>query len=142
MGRMERINEMMKRELGKIISQELFDPRLQFVSVTFVRVSPDLHNAVVGFSFLGDKKQVDTVQQTLKHAAGLVRKMISQRVEIRHTPRFDFVYDPSLEYSANIEQVLEEIKREIPFEKGEDIEEDEEEKDYGLEEKEGDEDED
>ena len=136
MARMDRINEMMKREIGKIIHQELNDPRFQFVSVTFVRVSPDLQNATVGFSFLGDKTQVETVRKALEHAGGLVRRLISQRIDLRHTPRIEFVYDPSLDYSAGIEEVLEKIKREIPYE-----EEGDEDKDYGFEEEGEDEDE-
>lgn len=115
MARMEKINALMKREVGKIIQQDLQDPRFQFVSITKVKVSPDLRNAWIGFSFLGDKEHVDDVQGALKHAAGFIRRLISKRIELRHTPRIEFRYDPSLDYSANIEEMLENIKREIPY---------------------------
>jgi len=115
MGRMERVNALMKREIGKIVQQDLQDPRFQFVSITRVDVSPDLENARVRFSFLGDRKQADMIQAALMRAGGIVRRLVSQRIELRHTPCLEFVYDPSLEYSANIEGILEDIKREIPY---------------------------
>ena len=116
MGRMERINQLMKREIAKIVQMDLQDPRFQFVSITKVKVSPDLKNSWVSFSFLGDKEQAENVQGALKHAAGAVRRLVSQRIELRQIPRIEFIYDPSLDYSANVEETLEIIKREIPFE--------------------------
>lgn len=115
MGRMDRINQLIKREVGKIIQQDMQDPRFQFVSITQVRVSPDLKNARIGFSFLGDKEQAQNVQDALGRAAGLIRHLVSQKIELRHTPKIEFEYDPSLDYSAGVEEVLENIKRDIPF---------------------------
>ena len=93
MERMDRINQLMKREIGKIVQQDLQDPRFQFVSITKVKVSPDLKNAWVGFSFLGNRDQAENVKEALKHASGFVRRLVSQRVDLRHTPFIEFVYD-------------------------------------------------
>lgn len=123
MERMDRINQLMKREIGKIVQQDLQDPRFQFVSITKVKVSPDLKNAWVGFSFLGNRDQAENVQEALKHASGFVRRLVSQRVDLRHTPFIEFVYDPSLDYSASVDEVLEGIKRDIPFENAPEINE-------------------
>lgn len=120
MGRMDRINQLIKREVGKIIQQDMQDPRFQFVSITQVRVSPDLKNACIGFSFLGDREQAQNVQDALERAAGLIRHLVSQKIELRHTPKIEFEYDPSLNYSAGVEEVLENIKRDIPFGKDSD----------------------
>ena len=122
MGRMERINEMVKREVGKIIHLDLQDPHFQFVSITNVKVSPDLRIAWVSFSFLGEESQAGAVELALNHAAGFIRHLMSQRVELRHTPKIEFVYDPSLNYSANVEEILGQIKNEIPFEDGQEME--------------------
>ena len=115
MGRMDRINALMKREIAKILLQDLQDPRFQFVSITSVNVSPDLEQARVLFSFLGDRKLLPAIEGALGHAAGMVRRLVSSRMNMRHTPRIEFVYDPSLDYSANVEDILETIKGEIPF---------------------------
>jgi len=115
---MERINAVMKREIARILLQDLQDPRFQFVSITNVNVSPDLENARVSFSFLGDRKQLPVIETALKHAAGLIRKTVSRKVDLRHTPRIEFFYDPSLDYSAGVEDILAGIKKEIPFDDG------------------------
>jgi len=112
---MDRINQLVKREIGLILQEEFHDPRLQFVSILWVKVSPDLQSARVGFSFLGEKKQIPTVEAALSYASGRVRHLVSQRIELRHTPQIEFVYDPSLDYSAKVEDVLEGIKKDIPF---------------------------
>ena len=126
MGRMERVNELMKREIGMIVLKDLQDPRFQFVSITSVIVSPDFEDARVRFSFLGDPAQAGKIQEALTRAGGIVRRLVSQRMELRHTPRLEFVYDPSLEYSAGVEGILEEIKRDMDGGDGE--------KDFGEEE--------
>ncbi|MFP4472809.1 MAG: 30S ribosome-binding factor RbfA [Candidatus Omnitrophota bacterium] len=111
MGRMERINQLIKIEIGNIIQKDLADPRLQFVSVTKVRVTPDLQEARVGFSVLGGRERVAEAEAVLQRVAGIVRRLISQRVTLRHTPRVEFVYDPSIEYSSRVEEVLDDIQR-------------------------------
>jgi len=115
MSRMERINQQMKREISNIILQDLQDPRLEFVSITEVSVSPDFKNARIGFSVLGPPENVGEVELVLRHAASLVRKMVGERINLRHTPRINFVYDPSIQYSIRVEEALEEIKESAPF---------------------------
>lgn len=114
MSRIDRINQLMKREIGKIVHQDLQDPRFQFVSITKVKVSPDFANAWISFSFLGDKDQAEHIQDALQKATGVVRHLVSQRVNLRRTPRLEFLYDPSLDYSANVDQILADIKKECP----------------------------
>lgn len=109
MGRMEKVNQLMKREISQLIHSELQDPRLGFVSITNVDVSPDLHHAKIRFSVLGDQKKVDEVHAVLTHAGGYIRRLVSQNLTLRFTPELEFVYDPSIAYSAGVEQALKEI---------------------------------
>lgn len=122
MSRMERINQQMKREIGNIIQQDLQDPRLQFVSITQVSVSPDFKNARVGFSVLGPEENVGDVELVLHHAAGFVRKLVGERINLRNTPRILFVYDPSIQYSIKVEETLEDIRESAPFDYLDDLE--------------------
>ncbi len=112
MDRIERINETMKREIGLIVHTEVKDPRLQFVTITQVDVSRDLQHARVSFSVLGNSLQVEKVLDGLNSAKGFIRKLIGQRIRMRFTPDIEFIHDRSLEYSARIEQALEEIRHE------------------------------
>lgn len=119
MGRMERVNQLIKREISTILQREVQDPRVEFVSITSVTVSPDLHVAKVNFSVLGDEKKKEEANKALDSARGYIRGLMGKRISLRYTPDLEFVYDNSLEYSARIEQTLEEIKKQEPLdEKG------------------------
>ena len=112
MGRIDRVNQAVKREISIILHGEIKDPRLQFVTITQVEVSRDLQHAKVFFSVLGDEKSADQAQEGLTSAKGFVRKLIGQRIRMRYTPEIDFFYDRSVEYGARIEQALGEIRHE------------------------------
>jgi ribosome-binding factor A len=120
MGRMAKVNQLMKREISTILQREVQDPRVEFVSITGVTVSPDLHVARVNFSVLGDEKKKEEATKALDSARGYIRRLIGKRISLRYTPDLEFIYDNSLEYSARMEQTLEEIKKQAPLnEKGE-----------------------
>ena len=109
MERIDRINQQVKRELGRIIQQELSDPRLEFVTITEVDVSRDLRNARIRFSVLGEESKAQAAQQGLEGARGVIRKLLSQSMKLRYTPELFFIYDQSVEMSVRIEETLKEI---------------------------------
>ena len=108
--RVERIAQEIKREISNILSQELRDPRLGFVTITYVEVSADLKNAKVHYSVLGDKKKEESTTIALKKATGFVRKLIGERLNLRFNPEIIFKFDKSIAYSIKIEEVLKEIE--------------------------------
>lgn len=110
MSRIEKVNEMMKREISVMLLQELRDPRLMFVTVTDVEVSRDLQHAKVFYSVLGNEQKLAEVEDALHKAKGYVRRLIGQRITLRYTPEIDFVYDKTVQYSDRIEQTLQDIK--------------------------------
>lgn len=109
MGRIDKVNHQVKREIGRIIQQELGDPRLEFVTITEVDVSKDLRHARVLFSVLGDHSQMAAAQNGLNGARGMVRKLLGKAMNLRYTPELIFVFDESVEKSARIEETLKEI---------------------------------
>ncbi len=110
--RIDRVNQLVKREVSIIIQKEMEDPRLEFVSVSRVEVSRDLHHAKVFFSVLGDEKGVGCAQDGLNGARGFIRKRIGQRLRLKFTPDLNFFYDNSLEFNIRFEQDLERLKNE------------------------------
>ena len=114
MSRMEKLNQLFKREIGNMILMgEVSDPRVQFVTITYVDVSKDLSWAHVGFSVLSDDpRTLKDAQAGLKSAQGRVRKLLSERVDIRQMPQVKFVYDETIAESFRMSQTLEEIRRE------------------------------
>ncbi len=110
MSRMERINSQLMREIGLILQREMSDPRLEFVSITHVNTSKDLRSAQVYFCVLGDENQAEAALESLASASGMIRRHVSQRLNLRNTPSLNFRYDKSLTQSAQLEETLKEIE--------------------------------
>ena len=111
--RIGRIEEQLRIELSEIIEQEVSDPRIGLVTVTGVKVSPDLRHARVFVSVLGDAEQRQKTLKGLTSAASYARRSLSQRLQhLRRTPELTFVYDDSLEKSLRIEELFDQIKPE------------------------------
>ena len=112
--RTERLNSEMRRILMQIIPR-LKDPRLMaMINVTSVNVAKDLKTAKVRVEIFGDKdsEEVRGTFDTLCRCAGHIRKELSQELrDLRTIPELTFILDNSLEYSAHIEKILEDIKK-------------------------------
>jgi ribosome-binding factor A len=108
--RVQRVAEEIKKEIGRIIHNELNDPRIGFVTITKVDLSRDCRFAKVYFSLLGSKKQLRDTQVGLARSKGFIRKLLAQRVKLRYTPEIVFKLDEGIEYSIHISQVLEKLK--------------------------------
>lgn len=91
------------------LQTQIGDPRLGAVTITQVKVNPDTTRADVYYSVLGDEDERHTAQQGLESAAGRLRREVGARTRLRHTPALVFHWDPSLEYGARIEQLLDEL---------------------------------
>ena len=110
--RQERINSEMRKVLSQIISK-LKDPRVSaMVSVTSVVVAKDLKTAKVSVEIFGENGDADETFNALCRCAGFIRKELSVEFhDLRTIPELTFVRDNSLQYSSNIERILEEIKK-------------------------------
>ena len=102
----ERINSNLQKELSYIIANEVKNPNVKYVTVTACDVTSDLSFARVYFTTLGDPKET---LKGLKNAKGFIRKTLADRIELRHIPELEFIYDESIEYGKKIEEKLKEI---------------------------------
>lgn len=91
-----------------MLTTEVKDPRVGFVTVTEVRMSPDLRHAKVYVSVLGDDSEEEESLDALERMSGFLRGQIGQRMSLRHVPELNFVADRTLKESARIEKLLEE----------------------------------
>ncbi len=114
MSRMDKLNQQFKREISSLLLLgEIRDPRVSFVTITFADVSKDLSYAHIGYSVLTDDPQtVKAAQEGLNSASRRVRKLVGERIGVRHIPEIRFVYDNSIAQSVMMDKALEEIKRE------------------------------
>jgi ribosome-binding factor A len=114
--RPQRVAQLLKEEISAIIQRELRDPRIGFVSVTEVSVTPDLRQAKVFVSIYGDEEGKRANIEALRSAAGRVRAILSRRLEMRYVPHIEFALDESLERGSRVFELLERVRREQPGE--------------------------
>ena len=109
--RTERISSEVKKELSKILRDDLNDPRLSMesmVSITDVEVTNDLSYADCYVSVLGDSHNKEDVLEALEQAKGYIKILIGERMRLRSMPEFRFKLDESIERGAYMDKLIEE----------------------------------
>ncbi len=106
--KLDRLGHILTEEISKIISEEIKDEDINFVTITAVDISSDLSYAKVYFTNLIDKDR-DKVIKALNKASSFIRSQLFDRVEIRKMPELTFIYDESIEYGQKIEKIIEDI---------------------------------
>ncbi|MGD8609336.1 MAG: 30S ribosome-binding factor RbfA [Myxococcales bacterium] len=105
--RRQRLGDQLQVELAELIQRELKDPRVGFVTVTEVRMSPDLKHARVYVSvFEGEEQKKEESIAALQRAEGFLRRSLGGRLRLRYVPELRFVIDDTLDRSARIEALL------------------------------------
>lgn len=107
--RPERVADQIRAEVTTMISRELHDPGVGFVTVTRVHVTPDLQHARVYYTSLGDATARRNTARALERAAGFMRRQIGQRLRLRRAPEILFEFDESVGHQDRVEQLLKEI---------------------------------
>jgi ribosome-binding factor A len=110
--------EAIREVVASAIVTELRDPRVQGVTVIGVKVSPDMREAKVAVSIMGDEKQEKLTLRGLQNSAGFLQQKIAQRIDTRHTPKLEFTVDRGIQNSLVVAEILAQIKREKEAESG------------------------
>ena len=109
-----RINMEVQRELSKVISQEMKDPRIDpMTSVIAVDVTPDLKQAKVYVSVLGSDEKKQATLEGLKSATPFIRKHLASTINLRNTPELKFYMDESIEYGVNMSKLIDDVTKDI-----------------------------
>lgn len=103
--RNQRMAEQIRRDLSEIIRDDLKDPRMGFLSITEVRLSKDLGQAIVFCSIFEHDKQQETME-TLNRAAGFLRSRVADRLRARTVPSLKFRLDDSMETGAAMDELI------------------------------------
>jgi ribosome-binding factor A len=104
------VGAQIREEIMQIIRRDLKDPRIGFVSITEVRMSPDLRSARIRVSVLGGEQEERASLAGLRSASGVIRHALGRRLQnLKFTPELRFEIDPSIEYSVRISKTLREI---------------------------------
>ncbi|MFA0758198.1 MAG: hypothetical protein KEFWMYNX_002339 [Candidatus Fervidibacter sp.] len=107
--RVERANKLLREIIGDFLLYRLKDPRLQFVTITEVQVSPDFQHGKVYFTVLGDEQQERAALQALESAEPLIREEINRNVHWRFIPRLTFILDKRIEKAMKVLSLLDQI---------------------------------
>jgi len=109
--RIQRVEQAVKEEVAQILQHELKDPRIGFVTVTRVKVTPDLQHATVFFSLLEEHGSLAGTESGLKSGAGYIRRLLGERLRLRVTPQISFRADPSVAESIRISKLLSDLNK-------------------------------
>jgi ribosome-binding factor A len=108
--RPERVGHEIQALLGELFARGMRDPRIGFITITGVKMSPDLRVAKVFYSMIGTEEQRAETKAGLDAAKGFVRREVTSRVKLRISPEIYFSFDGSLEEGDKIERLLKEVK--------------------------------
>ena len=107
--RPERVGQMVQQLLGEIFARGMRDPRIGLVTITGVKMSPDLREARVYWAVHGEAEQRKQTAKGLEKANGFLRREIALHLKLRVTPELHFKYDEAIDRGARIEQLIREV---------------------------------
>lgn len=106
--KIERLNNLIMREVSIILKTQVKDKGIEFVTITAVKTASDLSFAKIYVTILNDEKR-NEIMKSLKGASGFIRTELANRIQVRHVPKLEFIYDESIEYGKRIEDKIKEI---------------------------------
>jgi len=111
--RMRRVNESVRAVVADGIG-ELKDPRIGLVTVTGVRVTPDLREATVYVSVLGSERKLRATLAGLSSAHGILQSRINRELNLKRTPHLTFAYDETVERGVRMTKLIDELATDLP----------------------------
>lgn len=110
--RTDRVSDQIRMEIADILMRKVKDPRVGFVTVTAVDVTADLKQAWVYVTVLGQEGQAKGAMDALSRADGFIKSELGRRLQLRYVPALTFIQDTSLERTARVLNLLDDIKKE------------------------------
>jgi ribosome-binding factor A len=111
MKKVKKLEIDLQREISFIINSKLKDPRIGFVTVTDLKLSPDYHYLDIFVSVMGEEKIRNDSLKGLNQSEGFIKKNLKERFRLRTIPEIKFIYDNSIEHGLKITTILENLKK-------------------------------
>jgi ribosome-binding factor A len=111
--RVDRISDIIKKEVSDVLLREVKDPRLSFITITHVSVAKDLKSAKIFFTTMKEGDELELICKGLKSASGFVQRKLGSRIHLRYTPHILFIYDSSIENGSRMNKILKDIEEEL-----------------------------
>ena len=111
--RPDRVGDQIRQDLSEMLTRgDVRDPGIGFITLTSVKVSPDLQIARVFYTSLGDAKARDETTRALERATPFFRRQIGSRLRLRRVPQIEFRFDETIQHQDRIEQILRDLREE------------------------------
>ena len=108
--RPDRVGDQIRQELSELLSRgAVHDPGIGFITLTRVKVSPDLQLARVYYTTLGDEAARGQTAKALERATGFLRRRVGERLQLRRVPELTFQFDESVTHQARVEQIIRDL---------------------------------
>ncbi len=108
--RIERVNNLIRREVSELLQRQVKDPRLgNLVTITGVSTSPDLKSVKIFVSHIGSEEEKQALLKGLSAASGFLRNELSKRLKLRRVPELIFQWDDSIERGARLLKLIDEV---------------------------------
>jgi len=117
--RLQRVRELLKREIGEAIRREIPVQQAGLVTVNDVEVAGDLKNAKVYLGQLGTTEQKKTALQMLNKNRSRIQSLVAKTVVLKYTPKLKFLVDESIDRGNRVLQIIEELEKTMPSESAE-----------------------
>jgi ribosome-binding factor A len=104
--RQQQVASLILEIVSELLQRKAKDPRLGFITVTRVEVSPDLRHAKLLVSVLGSPEEREQSLAALEHSLPFLRRELAHRLELRYVPELTVKFDPTIEYSTRIAELL------------------------------------
>src|SRR6476620_9496145 len=112
--RLDRVADQIRSELALLLTREVHDPGIGFVTITRVQMTPDVQQARVFYTALGDDKARKNTERAIERAGAFLRRQIGSRLRLKRVPELRFLYDESIAGQDRVEQLLNELRAPAP----------------------------
>ncbi len=106
--RIDKVSNLIKQEISLIFLHKLQDDAFGMVTITNVKVSPDLRNAKIYLSFF-DREKREATMEKIKSITGLIRSKLASRIRLKFIPELTFYIDDTADYVEKIEGLIKQI---------------------------------
>lgn len=110
--RTERVGQQIRNEIAELLTVSVRDPAIGFITITRVSVTPDLQQARVYYTTMGDEQARRETRRGLERARPMIRRHLGQRLRLRRVPELTFFFDESVGRQDRIEQILRDLEQE------------------------------
>ena len=111
--RAERVSTQIQKVMSEIMQKKIKDPRLEMVTITGVKMSPDLREAIIFYTVFGiEEEKKENVARGFSSCKGFIKKTLAKELSLRFMPNIKFIYDDSFDYGSKMDKLLNELKPE------------------------------